>query len=139
MRLLFAVVLWPTPADEPAPAEPSLAPLPSLVCRVRERLEDLEEDVGYFVQQAGTLLQWHWTHNPRHLRAYQIQQLERALQLVSRDLRTVGDRLQRRLLEIEKLQREFQDLLDQLAYIAYYNRTRAKPYKWTYTGRPLNV
>ena len=26
-----------------------------------------------------------------------------------------------------------------LAYIAYHNRTRAKPYKWTYTGRPLNV
>jgi transposase len=26
-----------------------------------------------------------------------------------------------------------------LTYIAYYNRTRAKPYKWTYTGRPLNV
>src|SRR4051812_31729281 len=26
-----------------------------------------------------------------------------------------------------------------LAYIAYYNRTRARPYKWTYTGRPLNV
>ena len=26
-----------------------------------------------------------------------------------------------------------------LAYIAYYNRTRAKPYKWTYTGRPLKV
>ena len=26
-----------------------------------------------------------------------------------------------------------------LAYIAYDNRTRAKPYKWTYTGRPLNV
>ena len=26
-----------------------------------------------------------------------------------------------------------------LAYIAYYNRTRAGPYKWTYTGRPLNV
>jgi hypothetical protein len=26
-----------------------------------------------------------------------------------------------------------------LAYIAYYNRSRAKPYKWTYTGRPLNV
>ncbi len=26
-----------------------------------------------------------------------------------------------------------------LAYIAYYNRTRAKPYKWTDTGRPLNV
>lgn len=23
--------------------------------------------------------------------------------------------------------------------LAYYNRTRAKPYKWTYTGRPLNV
>jgi hypothetical protein len=26
-----------------------------------------------------------------------------------------------------------------LEYIAYYNRTRAGPYKWTYTGRPLNV
>ena len=26
-----------------------------------------------------------------------------------------------------------------LAYIAYHNRTRAKPYKWTYTGRPLSV
>ena len=26
-----------------------------------------------------------------------------------------------------------------LAYIGYYNRTRARPYKWTYTGRPLNV
>ena len=26
-----------------------------------------------------------------------------------------------------------------LAYIAYHNRTRAKPYKWTYAGRPLNV
>ncbi|MDB5307081.1 MAG: family transposase [Gemmataceae bacterium] len=26
-----------------------------------------------------------------------------------------------------------------LAYIGYYNRTRAKPYKWTYTARPLNV
>ena len=26
-----------------------------------------------------------------------------------------------------------------LAHIAYHNRTRAKPYKWAYTGRPLNV
>jgi hypothetical protein len=26
-----------------------------------------------------------------------------------------------------------------LAYIAYYNRTGAKPYRWAYTGRPLNV
>ena len=25
------------------------------------------------------------------------------------------------------------------ASIAYHNRTRAKPHKWTYTGRPLNV
>jgi transposase len=24
-----------------------------------------------------------------------------------------------------------------LAFIAYFNRTMAKPYKWTYTGRPL--
>ncbi len=26
-----------------------------------------------------------------------------------------------------------------LAYIAYSDRTRARPYKWTYTGRPLDV
>lgn len=26
-----------------------------------------------------------------------------------------------------------------LEFIAYFNRTMAKPYKWTYSGRPLNV
>jgi transposase len=26
-----------------------------------------------------------------------------------------------------------------LAFIDYYNRTLAKPFKWTFTGRPLNV
>jgi transposase len=26
-----------------------------------------------------------------------------------------------------------------LAFIEYFNRTMAKPFKWTYTGRPLNV
>jgi transposase len=26
-----------------------------------------------------------------------------------------------------------------LAFIAYFNRVLAKPFKWTYTGRPLNV
>jgi transposase len=26
-----------------------------------------------------------------------------------------------------------------LAFIDYYNRTQAKPFKWTFTGRPLNV
>ena len=26
-----------------------------------------------------------------------------------------------------------------LAFIEYFNRTLAKPFKWTYTGRPLNV
>lgn len=26
-----------------------------------------------------------------------------------------------------------------LAFIAYFNATMAKPFKWTYTGRPLNV
>ena len=32
------------------------------------------------------------------------------------------------------------DLRDQiLAFIAYFNRTMAKPFKWTYTGRPLTV
>ena len=32
------------------------------------------------------------------------------------------------------------DLRDKiLAFIDYFNRTLAKPFKWTYTGRPLNV
>jgi hypothetical protein len=26
-----------------------------------------------------------------------------------------------------------------LAFIDYFNRTLAKPFKWTYKGRPLNV
>jgi hypothetical protein len=26
-----------------------------------------------------------------------------------------------------------------LAFIGYFNRTLAKPFKWTFTGRPLNV
>ncbi len=26
-----------------------------------------------------------------------------------------------------------------LEFIDYFNRTMAKPYKWTYAGRPLNV
>ncbi len=34
-------------------------------------------------------------------------------------------------------QDELRDRL--LAFIGYYNRTQAKPYKWTYAGRPLNV
>jgi hypothetical protein len=25
------------------------------------------------------------------------------------------------------------------AFIEYFNRTMAKPFKWTFTGRPLNV
>ena len=30
------------------------------------------------------------------------------------------------------------DLRDQvLAFIAYFNRTMAKPFKWTYQGKPL--
>jgi len=33
-----------------------------------------------------------------------------------------------------------QDLRDKiLAFIEYFNETLAKPFKWTYTGRPLNV
>ena len=32
------------------------------------------------------------------------------------------------------------DLRDKiLAFIEYFNKTMAKPFKWTYTGRPLNV
>ncbi len=26
-----------------------------------------------------------------------------------------------------------------LQFIDYHNKTRAKPFKWTYSGRPLNV
>jgi len=36
--------------------------------------------------------------------------------------------------------RSVQDLKEQiLNFITYYNKTMAHPYKWTYTGRPLNV
>ena len=36
--------------------------------------------------------------------------------------------------------RSVKDLREQiLSFIEYQNRTQAKPYKWTYSGRPLNV
>jgi hypothetical protein len=36
--------------------------------------------------------------------------------------------------------RSTKDLRDRLlAFIDYFNRTMAKPFKWTYTGRPLNL
>jgi hypothetical protein len=36
--------------------------------------------------------------------------------------------------------RSVQDLRDQvLAFIAYFNRTMAKPFKWTYQGTPLHA
>ena len=36
--------------------------------------------------------------------------------------------------------RSTKDLHDRLlAFIDYFNRTLAKPFKWTYTGRPLNL
>lgn len=36
--------------------------------------------------------------------------------------------------------RSKQDLRERLlAFIEYFNKTMAKPYKWTYAGRPLNV
>ena len=60
--------------------------------------------------------------------------------------------------EVEDLRRERRDLLKTLkavergdftsaeelrgkilAFIDYFNRTLARPFKWTFTGRPLNV
>jgi hypothetical protein len=36
--------------------------------------------------------------------------------------------------------RSTEDLRDRiLQFIAYFNRTTAKPNKWTYAGRPLDV
>ena len=36
--------------------------------------------------------------------------------------------------------RSVDDLRNQvLSFIAYFNRTMAKPFKWTYQGKPLHV
>jgi len=36
--------------------------------------------------------------------------------------------------------RSVQDLRDQvLGFIDYFNRTMAKPFKWTYQGKPLHA
>ena len=36
--------------------------------------------------------------------------------------------------------RSVDDLRNQvLAFIAYFNRTMAKPFKWTYQGKPLHA
>ena len=34
---------------------------------------------------------------------------------------------------IQELEQRIRDFID------YFNKTMAKPFKWTYTGRPLNV
>ena len=47
--------------------------------------------------------------------------------------------LVRRVIRRENF-RSAEDLREKiLAFIDYFNRTLAKPFKWTFTGRPLNV
>ena len=65
---------------------------------------------------------FHYT--PKH--ASWLNQIELWLSILTRKLLRRGS-----FLSVEELQAKV------LAFIAYYNRTMAKPFKWTYTGKAL--
>ena len=67
---------------------------------------------------------FHYT--PKH--ASWLNQIEIWLSILTRKLLRRGS-----FLSVEDLQAKV------LAFIEYYNRTMAKPFKWTYTGRPLTA
>lgn len=108
----------------------------SLVRYVAER-DGIEQDLGVkyvwgvlrsrasrsaFLADASHSIVFHYT--PIH--ASWMNQVEMWLSILVRKLLRRGNF------------RSVQDLRDQvLAFIAYFNRTMAKPFKWTYQGKPL--
>jgi len=65
-------------------------------------------------------------YTPRH--ASWLNQVEIWLSILVRKLLRRGD-----FRSVDYLQHQV------LAFIAYFNRTMAKPFKWTYQGKPLHA
>ena len=108
----------------------------SLVRYVAE-VSGLEDDLGVKGQR-GILTNQRsraaFLHNPAHTIVFHytpkhaswLNQIELWLSILTRKLLRRGS-----FLSVEDLQAKV------LAFIAYYNRTMAKPFKWTYTGKAL--
>ena len=108
----------------------------SLVRYIAE-VSSLDDDLGVKGQRgilANQQSRAAFLHDPTHRIGFQytprhaswLNQIERWLSILTRKLLRRGS-----FLSVAELTAKV------LAFIEYYNRTMAKPFKWTYTGKPL--